>query len=328
MGHLLGEQIHVLHGEDRDLEAGHATHLARPESPGVHEVLAVDHPEIDIVSGVVHMQMPTAVGSARDGVHPGVPVDLRSTLPGAVGVGVGDTGRIDVTLVLVVHRPDEVRRIEEGHELMGLRRGDELGLHPEIATTGMSHAQVVHALGSVGQLQATGHVDPAVATRLGLDLVVELDGVALQGGDVRIAVEGVHTAGRVPSGPVGQLAALHHHHVGPAGECEVVEHRGAHHSPANHDDLCLCLHVAPPERRAGRTGGVQKSVATPPSATLRSTNSRSSARIASSRPGSVCAAMSSRASAFARERASGEPASCHDSQLRQSLTIGDRNSVV
>ena len=54
----------MLHGEHRDLEAGHAAHLPSPQAAGVHEVLAVDHPEIDIVAGVVHMQMPATVGSA------------------------------------------------------------------------------------------------------------------------------------------------------------------------------------------------------------------------------------------------------------------------
>jgi hypothetical protein len=40
--HLVGDEIHVLHGEHRKLEAHHAANLARPQAAAVHHMLGVD----------------------------------------------------------------------------------------------------------------------------------------------------------------------------------------------------------------------------------------------------------------------------------------------
>ena len=42
LGHVDGEQVHVLHGEDRQLDADHPADLAGPQSAGVDHVLGVD----------------------------------------------------------------------------------------------------------------------------------------------------------------------------------------------------------------------------------------------------------------------------------------------
>ena len=118
----------------------------------------------------------------------------------------------------------------------------QLGLHPQVAAPGVGHLEPVEPLGRVGQHHAAGHVDAAVLAGDPLDLGVQLGGVALQAGHVGIAVEGVHAARAVPGGAGGELGALHQHHVVPTRLGEVVEHAGAHHSPADHHHPGLGLH--------------------------------------------------------------------------------------
>ena len=82
-----------------------------------------------------------------------------------------------------------------------------------------------------------GQVDAAVLARLGLDLLVQVDRVLLQPGDVGVAVERVHAARGVPRRAGGELLALEQHDVGPARLGEVVEHDAPDHPATDHDDL-------------------------------------------------------------------------------------------
>ena len=242
LGDLLGQEVHVLHRKERQLESDHAADLTSPETAGIHHVLAVHDRFVLIRGRVEHGEIPAAVSGPIDVAHPGVAMGLGSSPSGAFEVGVGDLARVEVALVGVPHRTHEVLRIEDRQELLGLLGGDQLGLHPEVAAARMGHAEPVHALGGVGQHHTTGDVDTAVLTRHLLDLLVQLDRVLLQLGDVGIAVEGVHPTGGVPGRPGGQLGAFHEHHVGPAGLGEVVEHGGADDATADDDDLGVCFH--------------------------------------------------------------------------------------
>ena len=40
--HVVGDEIHMLHGEHRQLDADHAADLARPKSAGIDHMLGVD----------------------------------------------------------------------------------------------------------------------------------------------------------------------------------------------------------------------------------------------------------------------------------------------
>ena len=76
-----------------------------------------------------------------------------------------------------------------------------------------------------------------------LDFVVELDGVLLQLGDVRIAIDGVHAAGGMPGGAGGKFGTLDQQHVLPAGLGEVIKHAGADHAATDHHDSDIRLHI-------------------------------------------------------------------------------------
>ena len=111
-------------------------------------------------------------------------------------------------------------------------------MHAEVAATGLGHPQPVEALGRVGELDAARQVDAAALSALGFDLPVQVHRVLLQSGNVRIAVQRVHAAGRVPGAAGSQLCLLDQDHVGPSRLGEVVEHAGADDSAADHHDLC------------------------------------------------------------------------------------------
>ena len=108
-------------------------------------------------------------------------------------------------------------RLHEGDQLLGLGRRDHLGLHAEVATPGVGHPEPVEAVGVVGEHDLAGEVDAARLTGALLEVLVELDRVALEGGDVGVAVDRVHAAGGVPCGAGGEVPAFEQHHIGPAG---------------------------------------------------------------------------------------------------------------
>ena len=230
LGHVLGDEVHVLHPQHRQLEADHPPDLAGPQPAGVDDVLGVD-------LALVGDHVPRPVGPLAQVGHPRVAVDLGAALAGADGVGVGDAARVDVALDRVEQGADEVLLLEQREHRLGLGGGDDLQVHAEVAAAGLGHAQPVEPLAVVGQHQPAGQVDRAVLPGAGLDRAVQLDRVLLQLGDVGVAVEGVHAAGRVPRRAGRQLLALDEHDVGPAGLGEVVQHRRADDAASDDDDL-------------------------------------------------------------------------------------------
>ncbi len=112
-------------------------------------------------------------------------MDLGTGELGALDVRPGDPGRVDMPLDRVVQGPDEVLRIEQRKDVLGLGRADELELHPEVPTARLGHPQEVHPDLRVGQHEPAGQVDRAVLAGDPLDLLVQLDRVLLELADVR-----------------------------------------------------------------------------------------------------------------------------------------------
>ena len=163
-GDVLGQQVHVLHGEHRQLDAGHAADLAGPEATGVDDVFAADG-ALYLATGCLDDLDVPAFGGSSQRADPTVAVNGSAVVSGALGVRVGHAGGIDVTFVGVVHRSHEVLLLEQRHELLRLRDADELGVHSEVPTASVSHAQPVHALLAVGQHESAGQMNSTVATR-------------------------------------------------------------------------------------------------------------------------------------------------------------------
>ena len=107
--HVLGDEVHVLHREHRELEPDHAPHLARPQTGRVDHVLGVD-------LALVGDHPPQALAGAVERLHPGMAVDLGAELARGAGVRVGDSRGVDVAVDKGLHAAHEALRIEEGHE--------------------------------------------------------------------------------------------------------------------------------------------------------------------------------------------------------------------
>ena len=234
-GHLVRDEVHVLHREHRELQAHHAADLARPEAPAVDDVLGVDR-------ALVGDDLPGAACAALERGDARLQVDLGAADAGGLRVGVRRAGGVEVAVGGIEHRADEVTLLDERQELLGLLRCEELRLESEVTRPAVRHLQPLHALGRIGQQESPRAVQAAGLPRDPLELVVEPDGVALELRDVRIAIQGVKTPGGVPRGAGRQLVALDEHDVLPAGFREVVEHAAADHPAADHDHPRLALH--------------------------------------------------------------------------------------
>ena len=151
LGEFLGQQVHVLHGQDRQLDAAHPAHLAGPQAATVHEVFTGD-------GAPLGDYVPQAVGSLDHIMGPGVAVHLRTGHAGRRGVGVGHPRRVNVATHGVPEGAYEVFLDQEGDLLGRFGDRDQFGLHAQIPAAGVSHAQPVHAVLVVGQHHLAGQV--------------------------------------------------------------------------------------------------------------------------------------------------------------------------
>ena len=141
-------------------------------------------------------------------------VDLRAACARRLGIGVGDAGGIDMAFERVVQRADEMRLSISGNSRAASSTRDQLGLHAEIA----ARARAPAAASPCARACRPASTPPVMWMpqdwpEICLDLLVELDRVFLQLGDVGVAVERVHAAGGVPGRAGGQLVALDQHDV-------------------------------------------------------------------------------------------------------------------
>ena len=125
---------------------------------------------------------------------------------------------------------------------MRLVDGNDLEVHPEIAAARLGHLQPIEPLARAGQHDAAGDVHAAGLAGNRFDLLVEIDRVLLQLGDVGIAVDGVHAAGRMPGRTGCELGTLDQQHILPSRLGQVIQNAGAHDAAADHHHFCVALH--------------------------------------------------------------------------------------
>jgi hypothetical protein len=106
----------------------------------------------------------------------------------------------------------------------------------------LGHAQEIHPLRRAGQHQPAGQVHAAGLAGNRFDLLIELDRVALQLGDIGVAIERVEPAGGMPGRAGGQLLPLDQHDIAPAGLGQMIEDAAPDDAAPDDDDLCLSLH--------------------------------------------------------------------------------------
>ena len=114
---VLGDQILVLHGDDRQVPAEQRHDLAGPVAGGVDHDLGADR------LALVGADQPLAGAAAGEAGDPGEAVDPAAGLAGEPRIGLGQLRRVDVAVHRVPERTLEVVRLQERVELARLRRG-------------------------------------------------------------------------------------------------------------------------------------------------------------------------------------------------------------
>jgi hypothetical protein len=150
--------------------------------------------------------------------------------------------RIHIAFVLVVESALEVGDVDDRAQRLDLFRRHQARLHFHGLVHGALGLQHLPALGSRGQADAAGHVHADALAAFLLDLFVEADGVALQGRDVGIVVEGVEACRGVPGRAGRQLRALDQRDIGPAELAEVIEDARSDDAAADDDDAIVRFH--------------------------------------------------------------------------------------
>ena len=179
LGNGLGDQVMVLHRLHRQVQAGQMADFARPQAAGVDDVLGVDR-------ALVGDHVPAAVGALVGFDHAGVGVVAAAELLRRLGVGIGHAGRIDVAVERVPQRGDVALRIDQRVQLGNFLERDEFLVQPHVARLRAFALEIVVPGLVGGQVKAAGGVMPDRLARQLLELVVELDRVALQPRDVRV----------------------------------------------------------------------------------------------------------------------------------------------
>ena len=139
LGNVVGDDVLVLHGEQRQLEPDHAAAFARPQPAGVDDVLGVD-------VALVGDDVPGAVGALLEVRDPREAVDLGALHARGLGVGVGDAGRVDMAFERVVERADEMLLVHQREAARRLVDRDHLHVEAEIAPARAHHLEELEAL--------------------------------------------------------------------------------------------------------------------------------------------------------------------------------------
>ncbi len=154
---------------------------------------------------LVGNHIPCAVGALVRFLDHCVGLDCRAAHTGRLGVGVGCARRVEVTVEWVVKRADDAVEIGDGRDFRDFFRADDLGLKAHVAVLGPLGDEHVKAVLVIGKGDAADVVEAAGHARDCLKFFVKLDGVALQGRHVGVAVERVKPARGMPSGTRCQL---------------------------------------------------------------------------------------------------------------------------
>ena len=231
----LGDEVMVLHGLHRQIDAGKAAHLAGPQACGIDHDIGAD-------GAIGRHHVPGAIGAELGFEHRRLAINLRAVVPGALGIGLGHARRIDMAIDRLEQGAEIFCRIDERVQFAGVFERNEIRIEPHVARLGALLLEIVEALRSRGQIDAARAMDAAGLAGERLQFLVELDGVALQARDVGVGVDGMNDARRMPGRARRQFLPFQQHHVLPPHLGEVIEDGAADHASPDDDDARVTFH--------------------------------------------------------------------------------------
>ena len=114
------------------------------------------------------------------------------------------------------HGANEEFLLQQRKDLLGLGHRNHFRVDTKITVARMRHLQPVEPVLVRHQHDTAGDMAAGRLAGKRLDLLVKLDGVFLQLGDVGIAIERVEATGRMPGSTGGEFVTLDQRHVAPA----------------------------------------------------------------------------------------------------------------
>ena len=225
----LGDQVMMLHRLHRQIHPGKMPDLARPQPGRVDQ-----HFRMQLATRRVHL--PTSVSALRGCGHRRVAVPTRAERLRRFRVGVGNAGRIYVSVQRVVERAEIMLRLYQRMHARHFLQRNEFLVQPEVARLGALLLEIVQPRRRRREIKPAGLVVPDRLPGKFFQFRIQVDGVALQFGNVRVGTDGVNLPGRMPRRPGSQFGALQQHHILPAFFCKVKENAATDHAAADDDD--------------------------------------------------------------------------------------------
>ena len=159
--------------------------------------------------------------------------DLRTLNPCRFGEGMGNIRRGEVSVHRCIQRAQKFFRIDKRENLFRFSRRQQFRINPQQFLLRLHDLEQFHAFRGRCQKDTASESKSRLLAGDFLNLLIEVNGVLLQLSDVRVAVDCVHAAGRVPCGPGRQLVAFQQHRVLPTKFGQVIQDGATDNAAAN-----------------------------------------------------------------------------------------------
>ena len=169
----IGDDILVFDRNRGDLQADHLGRRARVVAGAADHMFAGD-----VALGC--LDHPLAIAVALDAGHLGLLIDFRAPGSRALGECHGDVNRRDMTVGWVPQRPDQAVHVADRPELLDLVDADQVAFDTDRLGGALIVSILIHAFAVAGEAKVAVDVQPHRLTGLGLQGLVELDGILMQ----------------------------------------------------------------------------------------------------------------------------------------------------
>src|SRR5262245_43489947 len=165
-----------------------------------------------------------------------------------LGIRVRRSRRIEMPFFPIPDGTQHLAGVNQRTQLADLGGRDEFRLEPQHAMAGPISAQKVPALWGSRDIESTREVQADVLARNALNFLIERNGVPLKLWDSRVAVEGIKSARRMPTGAGRQLLSFAEHDVSPSLLCEMVQNAAADDAATDDDGTDVTPQARTPRR--------------------------------------------------------------------------------
>ena len=220
----------MFHGLHRQVHSRHVSRFARPQARRIHYHLGVD-------DALGRRHIPAAIRALARGHYRRMREILRAIYARGLRIGVHHTRRIHIAVDGVPQGSDVVLGVNERVATRHFLDADELLIETHVAGLGAFTLEVVVPNLVRGQIEPARGVQADGVSGGRFNLLVEIDGVALQTADVGVGADGVDLAGRMPTRATGQFITFQQHAVLPTKLGKMEQDGSTHDTAADDDDL-------------------------------------------------------------------------------------------